>query len=154
MISTPAEGTSEKEFETTISGISGAEQNGLLLANKSDATKPLSIALVDPVLTEGTYEDFVDKSAEIFNKEFVFKYRKHLLTGDFSKIDAGTENDFLVEYPQNGQTPATFVKVVPDDSGKTIQITFKIQGAKLVNSPNDADKEYSIIFNDFKASNN
>ena len=105
--------------------------------------------MVDPILAEGTYEQFKDKSAEIFTKDFVFKYRKHLLTGDFSKIDKASADDFLVDYGNN-----SLVKVAPDDSGKTIQITFKIQGAKLVNSPNNEDKEYSITFNGFKASSN
>ena len=141
-------GTAEQAFTINIKGFPGQATNNQLLAYKS-GTGALSIGLVDPILAEGTYEQFKDKSAEIFTKDFVFKYRKHLLTGDFSKIDTGTADDFLVNYGNS-----SFVKVAPDDSGKTIQITFKIQGAKLVNSPSDADKEYSITFNGFKASSN
>ena len=154
---TSAEGTTEKLFETVISGISDAEQQGLLLANKSDASKPLSIALVDPVLGQGTYQDFLDNSADIFNKEFIFKYRKHLLTGDFTKIDKGSADDFLHKYPEDTSTspakPATFVKVIPDDSTKTIEIKFTILKDKLEPTQTN-DKEYTIKFNGFKASNN
>ena len=141
-------GTAEQAFTIKIKGFPGQATNNQLLAYKS-GTGALSIGLVDPILAEGTYEQFKDKSAEIFTKDFVFKYRKHLLTGDFSKIDKASADDFLVDYGNN-----SLVKVAPDDSGKTIQITFKIQGAKLVNSPNNEDKEYSITFNGFKASSN
>ena len=139
-------GTNKKEFEIIIRGLSATATNGTLLKLKS--ANPLQIGLVDPKLAEKTYNDYKNDSANIFTKEFVFKYRKHLLTGDFSKIDKGTENDFLVEYPQNGQTPATFVKVAPDDSKKTIQITFKILNAKLVGA--QADTEFTIVFNGLK----
>ena len=145
-----AVGTGQKEIAIKIKGLSGGVTTGQLLSNKSNATAPLGIGLVDSTLAEKTYDEYKNDAANIFTKDFVFKYRKHLLTGDFSKIDAGTANDFLAEYPQSGSTPATFVKVEATDSSKTIKITFKILGAKLVNSPQNADKEYSVIFNGFK----
>ena len=145
--------TTAKEFTVRIKGISSSATTGVKLKYKS-GTNPLSIGLVDPELAEsGTYEQFRDNSADVFNKEFVFKYRKHLLTGDFSKVDQAGENGFLEQYPEDSSTqpptPATFVKIIPDDSTKTIQIKFKILKEKLVPEP-AANEEYSITFKEFK----
>ena len=145
---TPAEGTTEKEFETTISGLSGAATTNTELKNKStanDAT-PLSIGLVDPTLAGKTYQQYKDDSANIFTKEFVFKYRKHLLTGDFSKLDQADADTFLKDYGSN-----KFVTITPNDTAKTIQINFTILKEKLVGQQTAADKEYSIVFNGFKS---
>ena len=143
---TPAEGTSEKEFETTISGISGKATANTELKNKSG--NPLSIALVDPALGEGTYKDYFDNSATIFTNDFVFKYRKHLLTGDFTNVDKAGKDGFLKAYDDG-----KFVKVVPNDTDQTIEIKFTILKDKLLPVPN-ADTEYTIKFTGFKPASN
>ena len=137
-------GTNTKAIKIKINGLSSKETANQTLVLKSTSTdsKPLSIALVDPELAKGTYETFVAKSAEIFNNEFVFHYRKHLLTGDFSQIDSGSASDFLKDYGNS-----KFVKVAQDDSKKTIQIQFTILGAKLEGT--QSDTEFTIIFNGF-----
>ena len=145
--------TTPKDFTIKIIGVSGGNTTGVKLKYKS-GIDPIAIGLVDPVLAEsGTYEQFRDNAADVFNKEFVFKYRKHLLTGDFSKVDQAGENGFLEQYPEDSSTqpptPATFVKIIPDDSTKTIQIKFKILKEKLVPEP-AANEEYSITFKEFK----
>ena len=112
------------------------------MRNKS-GTGPLSVGLVDPALAEKTYDDYKNDSANIFTKEFVFKYRKHLLTGDFTKVDQAGKDGFLKVYDDG-----TFVKITPDDSKQTIQIKFTILGDKLEGTT--ADTEYTIIFNQFK----
>ena len=144
-----AVGTGQKEITIKIKGLSGGPTKGQPLSNKSDAAAPLGIGLVDPTLAEKTYEEYKKDAENFFNKDFVFKYRKHLLTGDFSQIDAGTADDFLVDYGNS-----KFVNVESVDSNKTIKITFKILAAKLVNPSPNTDKEYSVIFSGFKASSN
>ena len=150
-----AVGKTEQEFQITINDLSNVATNGTILSNKSDASKPLSIGLVDPELAKKTFQEYLDDSANIFTKDFVFKYRKHLLTGDFTKVDQAGKDGFLKEYPEDTSagTKAGFVKVIPDDSKQTIEIKFTILKDKLETTPSD-DKEYSIIFNGFKASSN
>ena len=140
-------GKTPKEFSIKIKGISSNPTNGKELQNKSTAndTTPLSIGLVDPTLAEKTYQQYKDDSANIFTKEFVFKYRKHLLTGDFSKLDQADADTFLKDYGSN-----KFVTITPNDTAKTIQINFTILKEKLVGQQTAADKEYSIVFNGFK----
>ena len=135
---------SEQEFSITVKGISANNTATTELKNKSG--NPLSIALVDPALAEKTFDEYLADSANIFTKEFVFKYRKHLLTGDFSKIDSGTADNFLKDY---GNPANSFVKVIPNNTGKTIEIKFIILKEKLVGQQTPADKEYSITFNGF-----
>ena len=145
-------GTSEKSFTFTIKGFSGSDTKGQLLKHKSAADAPLSIGLVDPILAEGTFDEFMEKSSDIFNQDFVFKYRKHLLTGDFTEVDAAGKDGFLQKYPADSGSSERFVIIVPDQSKKTIQIKFTILKDKLVGTPAPAtDQEYTITFKDFKA---
>ena len=89
--------------------------------------------------------------SKIFTKKFIFDYRKHLLTGDFTNADQANPDTLLKEYPEDTstQTPATFVKVIPSDSTKKIQIKFTILKDKIVPTPG-TDKEFSIVFSGFK----
>ena len=143
-------GTTPKEFSILIKGISATATNGTELRNKSAATdsNPLSIALVDPALGEKTYDEYKNESATFFTKSFIFKYRKHLLTGDFTKVDEAGEEGFLSRYSAD-----KFVTIVTNDTAETIQIKFKILKDKLTPAPS-ADKEYSIVFNGFKPTSN
>ena len=143
-------GTTPKEFSILIKGISATATNGTELRNKSAATdsNPLSIALVDPALGEKTYDEYKNESATFFTKSFIFKYRKHLLTGDFTKVDEAGEEGFLSPYSAD-----KFVTIVTNDTAETIQIKFKILKDKLTPAPS-ADKEYSIVFNGFKPTSN
>ena len=93
----------------------------------------------------------MDKASDIFNQDFVFKYRKHLLTGDFTKVDAAGKDGFLRKYPAEQNLPERFVKVIPENTNKTIQIKFTILQDKLVGTPAPSgDTEYTITFKDFK----
>ena len=136
----------EKEFTVRIKGISSAPTDNVKLKYKS-GTNPLSIGLVDPELAEKTFDDCIADSANIFTKDFVFKYRKHLLTGDFSAVDAAGKDGFLKDYDGSGK----FVKVNQNDTNKTIEIKFTILQDKLVGNPAaTGDEEFSITFKDFK----
>ena len=142
-------GTNEKEFTINIKGFPSdtTPTKNQLLKNKS-GSNPLSIALVDPALGEGTYKDYFDNSATIFTNDFVFKYRKHLLTGDFTNVDKAGKDGFLKAYDDG-----KFVKVVPNDTDQTIEIKFTILKDKLLPVPN-ADTEYTIKFTGFKPASN
>ena len=144
-------GNNTKAIKIKIIGLSSADTANQTLSLKSTATNsdPLDISLVDPALGEGTYEAFKNDSAKIFTEEFVFKYRKHLLTGDFTKVDAAGKDAFLAKYPADAAagTEERFVKISPDDSKQTIQIQFKILGDKLEGTTSDA--EFTIVFNGF-----
>ena len=140
-------GTTSKDFAIKIIGVSAGNTKGEKLRYKS-GTDPLSIGLVDPELAKGTYQQFIDNAADIFNKDFVFKYRKHLLTGDFSAVDTAGKDGFLKDYDGNN---GKFVKVNQNDTNKTIEIKFTILKDKLVTTPTPAtDEEYSITFKEFK----
>ena len=126
---------SEKDFTIKVKDISDTATTGITLKVKS--TNPVSIGLIDPILAQGTYEEFKNNSANIFTKEFVFKYQKHLLTGDFSLIKNAED---LVK---DG------VKVIPNDTGSKIEIQFKIPKEKVLPASQSDDISISIEFTGF-----
>ena len=126
---------SEKDFTIKVKDISDTATTGTTLKVKS--TNPVSIGLIDPILAQGTYEEFKNNSANIFTKEFVFKYQKHLLTGDFSLIKNAED---LVK---DG------VKVIPNDTGSKIEIQFKIPKEKVLPASQSDDISISIEFTGF-----
>lgn len=129
-------GATEKEFTVNIKGFPVQDTNGKPLKAKSG--NPLNISLVDPELGKGTYDEFKNKKDVIFTKEFLFEYRKNLLTGDFSRI--ATEDDLV-----KGD-----ITVATNDGEKSIQVDFTIPKEKVLPDDQQNDVAISIKFNGFR----
>ena len=129
-------GNNTKAIKIKITGLSSKETANQTLALKSGAT--VDIGLIDPELAKGTYEEFKTNSAQIFVKKFIFDYRMHLLTGDFSKIL--TEDDIVKD---------NAITITSEDSDSSIQIQFNIPKDKVLPANQQNDVSITIKFTGF-----
>ena len=130
-------GQANQEFSFTITGISSTRTANQPLRSKSGAN--VNVDLLDPQnLGKLTYANAKADATNLFDDNFVFKFRKNLLTGDFSKINSAAD---LVK---DGRVTTTF-----DDQAKAITIAFTISKDKL-NPVQQADVSITIKIQGFK----
>ena len=125
----------EKEFSTTVKGISASETNGTTLKEKFGQTTAQPISVIDPSLANLNIDDAKTK---LEDKEFIFKYMKHFLTGDFSliKTSADLVKDTTLQVTK-GTNELTVAFQIPEQKTLTaantpntaaVSISFKLNG--------------------------
>lgn len=111
--------TNKREFSVAIDGLSSGPTNKKTLDAKFGSTTAWAITKIEPRLAKMTKQ----QAKELLEKkQFIFKYMKNFLTGDFRFI---TESDTIDTFFKGDVT-------VTEEAGDVLKVDFQIKEEKTV----------------------